>query len=193
MKLPPAPIAPAPKRAALIELFDWVKFHPLSIRVLAQQLETRRPAELGERLEALLGDAPAEGDGASIRPELRVSLQLSLDQLDEAARQALPRLGVFQGGAFEDDLMAVTGISESEWPPLRRQLEAAALIDPEELPGVTVPFLRFHPTLAPMLWTQVADAERTSLSTAHRQRYYARSGYLYQQDRRNPHQARAIT
>ena len=53
-KLPPAPTVPAPKRKALIELFDKVRFHPLSIRTLAAQLKTRRPAELGERLEQLL-------------------------------------------------------------------------------------------------------------------------------------------
>jgi len=45
-KLPPAPEVPSPSREALIELFDRVRFHPLSIRVLAQQLKTRRPAEL---------------------------------------------------------------------------------------------------------------------------------------------------
>ncbi len=78
------------------------------------------------------------------------------------------------------------------WPALRRQLEAAALIEAEGIPGVGVPFLRFHPTLAPMLWAQLDEAERTELSAAHRQRYYALSGALYREDSRNPHQARAI-
>lgn len=257
MKFPPAPTVPAPQREALIGLFDRVKFHPLSIRVLAQQLKTRRPAELGERLEQLLGVPPSGGPAGEPAKAgtpnqdtpagLLASLELSLDKLDEAARQVLPRLGVFQGGAFEDDLIATTGLgdtgerehptgmpsvveagkaaelfkakglaapSEAQvqklaadprqklaglppaaanlWPALRRQLAAAALIEAEEIPGATVPYLRFHPTLAPMLWAQLDAAERTQRSAAHRQRYYALSGYLYQEDTRNPHQARAI-
>jgi tetratricopeptide (TPR) repeat protein len=247
MKFPPAPTVPAPKREALIELFERVKFHPLSIRVLAQQLKTRRMAEVGGRLEQLLSSSSSGRESAhsstqeqdqsrltsaATRMEedtpagLLASLELSLDKLDEAARKVLPRLGVFQGGAFEDDLVAITGLGESDatarsrgrasaptsagedqrrltsaatetpaanlWPALRRQLAAAALLEAEEIPGVTVPFLRFHPTLAPMLWAQLDAAERTQWSAAHRQRYYALSGYLYQEDRRNPHQARAV-
>jgi hypothetical protein len=53
-KLPPEQAVDEPKREALIELFDRVQLHPLSIRVLAAQLKTRRVAELGERLEELL-------------------------------------------------------------------------------------------------------------------------------------------
>ena len=106
MKLPPAPAVPQPKRDELIELFDKVKFHPLSIRVLAQQLKTRRPVELGPRLEHLIAARKTAASSAATDatlPELVASLQLSLDRLDETARQMLPRLGVFQGGAFEDD------------------------------------------------------------------------------------------
>ena len=60
---------------------------------------------------------------------LVASLQLSLELLDDAARHAVRRLGVFQGGAFEDDLLAITELDESQWQPLRRQLESAALIE----------------------------------------------------------------
>lgn len=267
MQLPPAPTVPAPRREALIELFDRVKFHPLSIRVLAQQLKTRRIGELGERLEQILTAGSSGRESAHSSEEsnqsqltlaatkgnedtpasLLASLELSLDRLDEAARQVLPRLGVFQGGAMEEDLLIITGLGKSGqreqlegflaaveagkaeevfeamgqpapddaqlqelvasvreelaklpppaanlWSGLRRQLEAAALIEAEEIPDVTVPFLRFHPTLAPMLWARLDGAERERLTTAHRQRYYALSGYLYQEDQRNPHQARAI-
>ena len=151
-KLPPAPTVPAPKRAELIDLFERVRFHPLSIRVLAQQLKTRTPGELGRRLEQLLA-APSVGRGLADTPdELVASLQLSLDRLDDAARKVLPRLGVFQGGAMEDGLVAVAGLDPTNlWPDLRRQLEAAALIEAESLAGVSVPYLRFHPTLASLL------------------------------------------
>ena len=75
---------PAPKRADLIDLFERVRFHPLSIRVLVQQLKTRTPRELGRRLEQLLA-APSAGRGLADSPdELVASLQLSLDRLDDA-------------------------------------------------------------------------------------------------------------
>ncbi len=52
------------------------------------------------------------------------------------------------------------------WPGLRRQLEAAALLEAEAMPGVAVPFLRFHPTLAMTEGNlaEAADRHRTSLA-----------------------------
>lgn len=255
MRLPPAPLY-LTKRESLIELFALVKFHPLSIRVLSQQLRTRRPADLGSRLEQRLA-IPHPHASPETPPELLACLQLSLERLDEAARRALPSLGVFQGGAFEDDLVAITGLgdlgeraqreqlladiergdvravlravgqlgdaevppellanmeaqlpqlaerlraelarrpapSADAWPSLRRQLQAAALFEPEAIPGVLFPFLRFHPTLAPMMWAELGEEDRTRLSVAHRKRYYALSRFLYQNDSRRVQQARAI-
>ena len=46
---------------ALIELFDRVKFHPLSICVLAQQLKTRTAKQLGGRLDQILSDEATSG------------------------------------------------------------------------------------------------------------------------------------
>jgi len=45
-----------PTRDALIALFDRVRFHPLSIAVLARQLRSRSAKRLGERLEQILSD-----------------------------------------------------------------------------------------------------------------------------------------
>jgi tetratricopeptide (TPR) repeat protein len=208
-KLPPVASVPPPRREELIELFDRVQFHPLSICVLAQQLKTRTAKHLGERLEHLLSQAATSAIAAEgTPPSLVASLQLSLERLSEPERHAVRRLGVFQGGAFEDDLLAIMESeaslrpAESEnrkgeayatiWPGLRRQLESAALIEAESIPGVGPPFLRFHPTLAPILWAGLEADERQALTTAHRQRYYALANFLYNQDSKNPHQARDI-
>ncbi len=184
MKLPPAPLWPEPKREALIELFQKVQFHPLSIGLLAQQLKTRRIAELGERLNALLLETPDN--------PLLASLNLSLDRLDAESRRLLPRLGVFQGGAMELDLLEITQFSEEAWRTLRANLETTGLIQAETLPGGGVPFLKFHPTLAPALWNKLTPEEQTDLLARHRARYYQLSGYLYQEDTQHPHHARAI-
>jgi tetratricopeptide (TPR) repeat protein len=192
MKLPPAPVMPRPKRDELIDLFEKVRFHPLSIRVLAEQAKVRRPAELGDRLEGLLAQSAGAGTSDETLPELVASLQLSLDRLDPATRALLPRLGVFQGGAMENLILGITEIPEGDWRVLRRQLEAAALVEAEDLPGITVPFLHFHPTLAPMLWGQLGAEEQALLSRVHWQEYYDFARYLYFEDDRNPRQTRAI-
>jgi hypothetical protein len=83
MKLPPAPQFDPPERNVLLELFKLVAFHPLSIGLLARQLKVRRPAELGQRLEALVAETPDN--------PLLASLNLSLERLDDEARQWLPR------------------------------------------------------------------------------------------------------
>jgi tetratricopeptide (TPR) repeat protein len=252
MKLPPAPTVPAPSREALVNLFELVDFHPLSIGLLAWQLKDRRPAELGQRLESLLAETGETDKDKS----LVASLKLSLDRVGPEVRQWLPRLGVFQGGAFEEDLLVITGLGptaqqvqmqqlkraieklqrgepvaeaesglppeeyqqllqeppeklteilvqlggvgiaagadESTWPMLRQALMAGGLIQPEQVPRVTVPFLKFHPTLAPVLWRQLTEAEKADLSARHRQQYYQLSGYLYHEDNKNPMFARAI-
>ena len=267
----PGPLeVPPPKRDALIELFDRVAFHPLSIAVLAQQLRTRTARQLGERLTALLADGALSAIAREGTPaSLIASLRLSLDRLSEDQRQAVGRLGVFQGGAFEDDLLAITGLGawqgdpgergqiealiaaldggdprallavmgadlpegaelppgllsqlqadpgfqaqiqslrdrlaalpapgagpeDDPWPALRRQLEAAALIQAEPVPGVAPPFLRFHPTLAPLLWAGLDAEEQARLALAHRQRYYQVAKYLHHSDTKHPDQARAI-
>ena len=183
-ELPPAPTVPPPSREGLLRLCRLVDGHALSIGLLAQQLKTRRVAELGERLEALLADTPGN--------PLLASLNLSLERLDAAASAWLPRLGVFQGGAMENVLLAITEIPEADWATLRPSLVAAALIQPEAVPGVTPPYLKFHPTLAPALWARLEAAQQADLSARHRQGYYALSGDLYNEDARQPHEARAI-
>lgn len=52
---------------------------------------------------------------------------------------------------------------------MRRHLESAALIEAESIPGVRPPFLRFHPTLAPILWADLEDDERQVLIIARRE------------------------
>lgn len=278
-RLPPAPQVPTPTREALIDLFDRVAFHPLSIAVLAQQLKSRGPDELGERLDALLHDELPKGVVAEGTPRsLIASLTLSLERLDPAEQEAVRRLGVFEGGAMEDSLLAITELGSSDqdvlessaeqaqleafvaawdardpkavlqmlaaqapegtqitdalppelltqmwdhpqakeqveamraqlvataasttsatadnpWPALRGQLEAAGLITPESIPGVGPPFLRFHPTLAPMLWAQLPPEAQTRLAEAHRRRYHQLAIYLYREDDKRPDQVRAI-
>jgi hypothetical protein len=106
----------------LLELFKLVDFHPLSIGLLTRQLKMHRPAELGQRLEALIAETPGN--------PLLASLNLSLERLDAEAMQLLPRLGVFQGGAMEPELrkygrLIVDVVAAVDDTEVRQQLKAA--------------------------------------------------------------------
>src|SRR6185436_12848715 len=68
----------------------------------------------------------------------------------------------------------------------------AALIQPLFVADVAVPFLRFHPTLAPMLRAQLSAEDREHLEAAHRLRYYGLSAGLYSADSNNPTRTRSI-
>jgi tetratricopeptide (TPR) repeat protein/CHAT domain-containing protein len=188
--LPPAPTTPKPDRAALVKLFAMVDFHPLSMGLLAWQMKDRRIAEVGGRLAQLLLETPVRA-GETPNP-LVASLNLSLDRLDDQARQWLPRLGVFQGGAMEDNLLAITEIMEADWQPIRAQLEQMGLIQVEYLLNINPPYLRFHPTLAPVLWPQLSLETQVALQTHYRQRYCQLSHWLYFEDNKNPYEVRAI-
>lgn len=183
-KLPPAPLFKQPERAALLALFARVDFHPLSIGLLAQELKFRRPAELGRRLEQYLAenhDNPLLG-----------SLKLSLDRLEPVARLLVTRLGVFQGGAMQSMIEMVTEINAGDWASLRPALESTGLIQAEHLKDVTVPYLKFHPTLAPALRQELKDDEQAELLARYLYSYYGLSLYLYNEDQKNPHAARTI-
>jgi tetratricopeptide (TPR) repeat protein len=183
MRLPPEPQVPPPQREPLRSLFTKVGFHPLSVGMLARELKMRRIAELGERLEALL---------AQTGSALLASLNLSLERLDPQSASYLPRLGVFQGGAFEINLMEICELDDAKWQPLRRGLEQTGLIQAENVQGFASPFLRFHPTLAAALWAKLNAEEREPLTALYRKQYYELSHFLYQQDSATVNPVRAI-
>ncbi len=175
-----------PKRHGLLELFKKVDFHPLSVSLLAYQLKNRKTAELGERLENLLAEAPDD----TPHRNLRVSLHLSLERLSPEARKWLPGLGVFHGGAMEDVLLEVTLLTT--WPQLRQALENSGLIRAERLPGVSALYLKFHPALAPALWERLPEPEKNSLSARHRAAYYRLSRKLYEPFAKNTGGSRSV-
>jgi tetratricopeptide (TPR) repeat protein len=201
MQFPPEPSYGIPQREILLDLLELVDFHPLSIKILVPQLKARPLAELGLALQqAILDTSNLEEKDRS----LVASLNLSLERLDERAKALLPRLGVFQGGAFEPELLAITELTETDWSVLRGQLVNAGLIELEAVAGVNHPFIKFHPTLAPVLLLKLRSSltaptsptspttEETQLLARHRERYYQLSRSLYFEDDKNPDFARSI-
>ena len=170
---------------------DRLGGHPLSLYLVLPQLRHHTAAELSARFEELLPGFTA-GAAKERNESLAVSLKFSLRRLGDATRAALPDLAVFQGGCMEHGLLAITEIDPELWKAARAEMEGASLITVETLQNVTVPFLRFHPTLLPYLASQLPASRRAELEDRYWQEYYATANMLYRDDIKHPHEARAI-
>ena len=186
IKLPPEPQFGLPPREGLLELFKLLDCHPLSLGLLAGQLKQRRSLEVHRELAQLVADTPNN--------PLLASLNLSVNRLDPEVKKWLPRLGIFQGGAWEFTLLEIIKIEETEWYKIRLQLEATGLVRAESLTdmGWRFPFLKFHPTFAPAMWSRLTEPEKQQFISHHRQSYYSLMISLYKEDSIRPFAVRAI-
>jgi tetratricopeptide (TPR) repeat protein len=118
------------------------------LELVGPHLRTLTPEEIradfGKLLAKFQQEAPEERNQS-----LLASLEFSRRHLSPAAREALPWLGLFSGGVFEDNLLDVSQLAPEVWEPIRQELEDIALLRTEaDLQLSGRPFLRFHPTLA---------------------------------------------
>jgi tetratricopeptide (TPR) repeat protein len=190
MKLPPEPTWGLPTRAELINLFKLVDFHPLSIKSVAEQCKKRRVDDLEQSLKQLLAE---ELKGQDEQQSLIASLNLSLQWLDADLLELLPRLGVFQGGAWEPQILDITEFAPDQWQRLKVALQQIGLLQIEVLENIKAPFLLFHPTLAPVLLGQLLPSEQANLILTHHQHYYGLISALYNIDGQSPFEVRSIS
>jgi tetratricopeptide (TPR) repeat protein len=174
----------------LREVLRQLDYHPLAIQLVLPSLRSLSLVQIKQDFAALLSHFMDETESGRNR-SLVASLEYSMRRLSNAQRTLLPRLVVFEGGAMEDNLLAITEISEATWAELRPALEQAALLTVEHLDGVGPPFLHFHPVLVPYLRDQ-AEANDEALLARYAERYYKISGFYYQHYDRYPMQTRAI-
>lgn len=135
-------------REKLEPLLNDLADHPLSLELVGPHLRTLTPeairADFGTLMREFQQDAPEERNTS-----LLASLEFSRRHLSPAAREALPWLGLFSGGVFEDNLLDVSQIEPAAWEAIRAELEGIALLRAEyDIQIRDRPFLRFHPTLA---------------------------------------------
>ncbi|WP_437723285.1 tetratricopeptide repeat protein [Sorangium sp. So ce861] len=185
-----------PKRAPYPELRDLLQkldHHPLAIQLVLRALgdKTLTLKGIDEEFAKLLPTFTDDTETGRNR-SLMASLEYSLRRLSEEQRALLIRLAPFEGGASEHVLLAITEIREAVWAKLRPALEQAALIRAEQVhERISLPFLRFHPVLAPYLRMK-AGAEDEALRERYAQCYTELAGYLDGADEREPGAARAL-
>ena len=177
--------------AQLRDLLAQLDYHPLAIQLVLPALRTFSLATIRADFATLLPkfvDVTEMGRNRS----LLASLDYSLRRLSDEQRAVLPRLALFEGGASEDDLLAITQIPSGEWAQLRPALEQAALLIVEQVSeAITTLFLHFHPILAPYLRSQ-PGADDAALRLRYARRYSALANYLAEKDRHHPQSVRAL-
>jgi tetratricopeptide (TPR) repeat protein len=140
-------------------LLDVLSDHPLSIELVGPHLKQLTPeqivADFRELFGQFTGDAEVERNCSLLAP-----LRFSTSRLSAQAQAALPWLGLFQGGVFEQILLEVSQMDPAAWDGVREELEATALVRVEsDIEINNRPYLRFHPTLPyAVRGTLLADA-----------------------------------
>lgn len=105
---------PVPTRDQLVNLLGKLNFHPLSIAILAQQLKSRDAIDLLDGLDRLLEDPDLIDASSEDTPiGLAASIELSIQQLSLDQQKNIERLCIFESGAFEDDLLAISDFAGS--------------------------------------------------------------------------------
>jgi tetratricopeptide (TPR) repeat protein len=162
--------------AALQDLLKQLDYHPLAIQLVLPTLQKSSIAKIQSDFGVLL-DSFIDDKTTGRNRSLLASLAYSLRELSEEQRALLSRLILFEGGAFEHNLLEITQIPENEWINLCSTLEQSALLTEERVIAAWdllqapssratqslertleafrnqtfVAFLRFHPILVPYL------------------------------------------
>ena len=138
---------PRLSKEKLSDLLKALSDHPLSIELVGPHLKTMKPEEIVADFGALLAGFKT-GAGRERNESLLASLAFSTRRLSKKAQEALPWLGLFSGGVFEQILLDVSQLKPEEWELVRAELEATALVRVErDILLADRPYLRFHPTL----------------------------------------------
>lgn len=119
---------------------------------------------------------------------LAVSLEFSLRRLRGKETDYCPDLAVFQGGAFEDYLLEISGIKvQGCGRPQRAELERAAGPDHSRTDrGRVVTLPAFPPHAGPLPDQPTQPKQPRRLETHYWQGYYHLASYLYQADSQTP-------
>lgn len=136
-------------REEVDRLLDKLEEHPLSIELVAPHLKSLTPQQIlddfADLIERFSDAEHREGRNRS----LLASLEFSRRRLSPEAQRALPWLGWFEGGVYEQFFLDFAELESKAWAGIRTELEATALLRVVG-EGIQVndrPFLKLHPTL----------------------------------------------
>jgi hypothetical protein len=114
-------------------------------------------------------------------------------QIEKAFVQGTRRITIAGFGGQGKTYLAVEA---GRWLSQTGMFEAVVFVDYAAFQGLVqveymgTSFLRFHPTLAPVLWGRLTAEAQGEMRLRYQQVYYALAGYLYNQDSKNPEAVR---
>jgi hypothetical protein len=143
---------------------------------------------LASRLLEYLGIDRAKAPYAELRELLK-----QLDYHPLAIQLVLPALGEFSLtlAQIKADFSSLLSYFKDDTETGRNRSLLAALLTAEQVEGITIPFLHFHPVLAPYLRSQ-PGANDLALRARYAQRYARLADYLYGEDYRHTREVRAL-
>jgi hypothetical protein len=136
------------EREAIETLLAAIDWHPLSIELVMAHIKKVKPADAVKDLRKLVAEASQEA-GEDKNRSLLASIKWSTDRLSEEAREVLPYLAWFDGGAFERIIIEFSGLSPEVWGQVMVELLTTALVRVEDdVLLEKMPYIVFHPTLS---------------------------------------------
>ena len=202
-----------PKSSDLLQLFKLINFQPLLIKLLVKLLQEIQPIILKENLEKLLSESNQANQLWLILNFILKNIKIEIQKtgiaywlaevlhgnrntkklsINSKTLKLLPRMGVFQNGAFEPDFLEITDITKRQWDLLNSVLLDIGLIQFEKLPLFKVPYIKYHPILAPILWSHMAAKEKNKVFRDYQQRYAQLSAYMSYEEGKNTDQVRNL-
>ncbi len=188
-----APLAhdPGESEDEIVRLVDAVGCHARSLSLLAREVAAAgvrvTTATLGELMARLHARHPDDRERS-----LFASVELSLRRLPAGLREVIRPLGVFQGGGHIAAMAIALGL-DMEKPEELRAL-AAALVGVGLAEEHEYRYLRFDPGLAPLLLSEMSEAERAAATERWAGAMAQLAAFLYQQrSGDDPRMATALT
>lgn len=171
------------------ELVEAVACHARSLVLLAREIAESGVRNATQQLHELMAKLHKKYPDDRER-SLVASVELSLRRLPAMTREKIRPLGVFQGGGNLAVIAIVLSLDtvKDEEVEIAKHLIAVGLA--EMLP---YGYLQLNPALAPALLSELSDAEREVAQAAWTEAMVQFTGYLYDQQFRNPNIASTLT
>lgn len=173
------------------DLLKRLDYHPLAIQLVLPLLRQLPLSTITDDFDTLFPTFVDETETGRNR-SLHDSVASSFRRLSNEQQSSLARFTPFEGGTLEVNILEITGISKNEWSTLRPALERSGLL--LELPvhsALAVPFLSFHPMLAPFLRNQFGRGD-DALRERYARRYLSFISDLAGDDNYHPQPVRAL-
>ncbi|GEM_PF-1647318 len=175
----------------LLALAGALGGHPLALAMLAPLIERAPAGDLQASLREIMPGLDA-GEARLRNQALDLAYEQLFRAVGERLRPGLAALGVFADGFMEPLGSTVMRVEPGIWAELKRWLVASRLVWEVRLPGLNVPCIRFHPSLARHAGRRLIAAQRAALGESHSGSYAGLLSWMNQNLAESPAPVRTL-